>query len=146
MIIGALSITLLSSCSSSVALEPAPDANNPACAEFSVRLPEYVAGEQRRWTNAQATGAWGTPSKAIASCGLELPAPSTLPCQTVSGTDWLIDDAAAPMWRFISYNRNPAVEVIIDYDQISAVAALGDLGSAVAALPQADQRCISLEE
>lgn len=144
--LGALTLSLLSACASTVALEPAEDANNPACAEFSVRLPDYVAGEQRRWTNAQATGAWGEPSKAIASCGLALPAPSQMMCQTVAGNDWLVDDSKAPQWRFVSYNRDPAVEVLVDYEQLSGVAVLTDLAPAVSALPLADQRCIERVE
>ncbi len=67
-------------------MTPAADANDPVCAEVSVRLPDSVDGEPRRWTDAQATGAWGNPSVVLLTCGVEPPAPSTLACQTVTAS------------------------------------------------------------
>ena len=72
----------LTGCTSTVSLEPAPDANDPACAEVTVRLPDDLAGQSRRWTDAQATGAWGEPAAVLLTCGVEPPGPTTLPCQT----------------------------------------------------------------
>lgn len=52
---------MLTGCSGDVPMIPADDANNPACADVIVRLPSTVDGLDRRYTNAQSTGAWGDP-------------------------------------------------------------------------------------
>jgi hypothetical protein len=124
----------LSGCASTVALEPAADANNPDCAEVTAYLPQTVAGQERRWTDAQATGAWGDPTAIILTCGVTPPGPSELPCQTAGGVDWLIDDSEAPNYRLTSFGRTPAVEVYLDYDVVSSVDVLETLGPLVAKL------------
>ena len=123
---------LLTGCSAPVALEPADDAINPACAAVVVRLPDTVAGLDARETNAQGTGAWGTPASVILRCGVPVPAPTAvLPCVTVDGVDWLRDDSNDPSFVFTTYGREPAVEVIVDADAASGFEALTDLSYAV---------------
>ncbi len=132
----------ITGCTSTVSgLQPARYANDPACADVTVRLPDTVADQARRWTDAQATGAWGNPAAVILTCGLEPPPPSTLPCETVSGVDWLIDDSDAPNYRFTTFGRDPAVEVFVDYDVVSGREALDALGIAVGTLPQTGRVC-----
>lgn len=125
---------LLSGCAGTVALQPADAANDPACAEVMVRLPDVVAGLDRRSTNAQSTAAWGTPAGVILRCGLPDNGPSPLPCFTVDDVDWLRDDASDPNFTFITYGRNPAVEVLIDSTAVSGTTALSDLSIAVGTL------------
>jgi hypothetical protein len=111
----AIALTLsLSACSPTISLEPAADANNPGCAEVIVRLPDAVDGQERRTTNAQSTAAWGNPATVILRCGIEPVEISTLPCVTANGVDWIVDDSAKPSFRFISFGRTPALEVIVD--------------------------------
>ena len=126
----ALSLAL-SGCSPTVSLEPAADANNPGCAEVIVRLPDVVDGQERRTTNAQSTAAWGNPATIILRCGIEPVEISTLPCVTSSGVDWLVDESAKPSYRFISYARTPALEVIVDSEKAVGVNTLDSLASAV---------------
>lgn len=131
-------------CSATVSLTPAPQANDPACAAVTVRLPDSVDGQQRRWTDAQATGAWVDDdgrTTVILTCGLTSPAPSTLPCQSAGGVDWLIDDSEAPNYRFTTYGRTPAVEVYLDYDVVSARTVLDALSTAVQQLPATGAAC-----
>lgn len=136
---------LLSGCSSTVSLTPAKGANDPACAAVTVRLPDTVDGQQRQWTDAQATGAWGSPTSAVLTCGLEAPGPSTLICQSVDDVDWLIDDSEAPNYRFTTFGRTPAVEVYLDYDVVSARDVLNALSSAVQQLPSDGRECTDAE-
>ena len=127
---------ILAGCASTVPLEPAPDAINALCAEVIVRLPETVDSLAARETNAQATGAWGTPASVILHCGVPIPSPTaTLPCITVEGVDWLRDDSNDPNFAFITYGRDPAVEVIVDDTKASALNTLTDLAFAVGQLP-----------
>jgi Protein of unknown function (DUF3515) len=121
----------LSACTANVSLEAAPDSNNPACAEVSVRLPEMVADQTKRVTDAQATGAWGNPTSVILRCGLPSVEVSTLPCVTASGVDWLVDDSKKPSYRFITFGRKPATEVIVDSRKVAGVTALSDLSTAI---------------
>ena len=103
---------VLAGCATTVHLEPAADANNPACANVSVRLPESVGGLDRVFTDAQATGAWGDPT-VVLRCGVEPPAPSALVCTTIGGVDWLVLDQEEERQRLVTFGRDPAVEVTI---------------------------------
>jgi hypothetical protein len=125
----------LSGCASTVNLEPAEGSNDPGCAQVMVRLPSQLGGLEERYTNAQATAAWGDPAAVLLRCGLEPVEVSPLQCVTAGGIDWLVDDALAPSYRFISYARYPAVEVIVDSDNASGITSLEGLSGAVAQLP-----------
>lgn len=119
--LGVLTILVLSGCASTVHLEPAEDANNPACAEITVRLPQAIADQERRWTDAQATGSWGDPVSVILSCGVTVPGPTAdLQCVTLEGIDWLVDESESPMLRMTTYGRDPAVQVFVDTAQLSS--------------------------
>jgi len=134
--------TSLTGCTQTVSLEAAPDSNNPACAAVSVRLPDSVDGNQQRPTDAQATSAWGSPVRVILRCGLPEVKASTLLCTTIGGVDWLVDPSNAPSYRFISFGRKPATEVIVDYKHASGVSSLDALSQAVAEGTSVDRRCI----
>ena len=103
---------VLSGCSTTVHVDPAADANNPACADVSVLLPDAVGDLDRVWTDAQATGAWGAPT-VVLRCGVEVPAPSDLVCQTIGGVDWLVLAQEDERQRLVTYGRDPAIELII---------------------------------
>lgn len=133
----------LTACSSTVSMTPAKGANDPACAAVTSRLPATVDGQPRRWTDAQATGAWGDPASVLLTCGLDAPGPSTLVCQTVDGIDWLMDDSEAPKYRFTTFGRTPAVQVYLDYDVVSGRDVLSALSSAVQQLPTDGRSCIA---
>ena len=141
-LLASLALLTLSGCAATVNLEPAEDSNNPACAELMVRLPSQLGGLQERYTNAQATAAWGDPAAVLLRCGLELVEVSTLPCVSAGGIDWLVDDSLAPSYRFISYARFPAVEVVVDSDSASGITSLEGISGAVAQLP-ATKACLA---
>jgi len=136
----ALAAGMLSACTPTISLEAAADSNNPACAEVSVRLPATLANEAQRATDAQATGAWGNPTSVILRCGLEPVEVSTLPCVTASGVDWLVDESAKPSYRFITFGRNPATEVIVDSNKVAGVSVLDELSSAIQSI-EATKEC-----
>ena len=141
-LVASLALLTLSGCAATVNLEPAEDSNNPGCAEVMVRLPSQLGGLQERYTNAQATAAWGEPTAVLLRCGLEPVEVSTLPCVTAAGIDWLVDDSLAPSYRFISYARFPAVEVVVDSDNASGITSLEGIAGAVAQLP-ATKACLA---
>ena len=141
-LVASLALLTLSGCAATVNLEPAEDSNNPGCAEVMVRLPSQLGGLQERYTNAQATAAWGDPAAVLLRCGLEPVEVSTLPCVTAAGIDWLVDDSLAPSYRFISYARFPAVEVVVDSENASGITSLEGIAGAVAQLP-ATKACLA---
>jgi hypothetical protein len=139
VIVSVTAVLALSGCAQAVPMKPAEDANNPECANVIVRLPDTVAELDRRETNAQSTGAWGNPAAVLLTCGVEVPGPSTLPCVSINDIDWLEDSSEAPMYRFTTYGRTPAAQVVIDSEAVSATTVLVDLESAVGVLPVTGQ-------
>lgn len=137
----------LAGCSPIIALEPAPDANNPDCASVIVRLPDQVAELDKRETNAQSTSVWGDPASVILTCGVTVPGASTLPCFDKQGIFWLLDDSDDKFWTFRTFGRDPAVEVAVDRDIVSgAGVVIDDLTSAVSYLPTNGSMCTSLSD
>ncbi|WP_022886501.1 DUF3515 family protein [Glaciibacter superstes] len=131
----ACSSLFLAGCAAAVPLQPAAEATDPACADVIVHLPESVGDQPERETNAQATGAWGEPAAILLHCGVEVPGPTTLPCKSVNGIDWIEDDADAPRYRYTTYGRTPAIEVVLDSDVVSGATVLTDLANAVEYVP-----------
>ncbi len=137
---------VLSGCTAAVPLQPAPDAENPACADVVVHLPATVAEQPQRETNAQGTGAWGSPDASVLlHCGVPVPGPTTLACVTVNGVDWINDDSEAPLYRFTTYGRTPATEVVVDSGKVSGSTVLVDLASAVSQIP-ATGACVGVDD
>ena len=136
-------VLVLAGCAPVVPLEPAKQANNPECAEIMVRLPDELAGLPERRVNAQSTAAWGEPTAVILRCGLEPVEISPLLCVSASDVDWLVDESKAPSYRFISYARSPATEVIVDSNVVAGVTVLEELAASIGVL-EATKRCTEL--
>jgi len=135
----------LTGCVAIVPLEPAADAVNPSCADLIVRLPTTVADQPDRETNAQATGAWGDPAVILLHCGVEVPGPTTLPCVNINGIDWIEDDSEAPLYRYTTFGRDPATELVVDSEKVSGSTVLVDLSGAVSTIP-ATGACVGAED
>jgi hypothetical protein len=67
---------------------------------------------------------------------------STLPCVTAGGIDWLVDATKAPSYRFITFGRSPATEVIVDSKNASGVKALDAFGFSIEQSIPSDRRCV----
>lgn len=144
---------LLGGCSATVHLEPADDANNPLCADVTVGLrnAEAIADLDRRWTDAQATAAWGEDggdSAIILRCGVKVPGPTAdLQCVTLEGVDWLVDASQTPYLQLTTYGRDPAVQLFIDTGVVSSNDVISSrvLVGAITSVP-ADGRCTTPDE
>lgn len=137
VITAAVSLSL-AGCAQTVALDAAPHANNPGCAAISVRLPKSIAGQAERNTDAQGTSAWGDPTTVLLRCGVALVGPTTQPCITVSGIDWVLESAQdAKVTRYITFGRDPATEVIIEHTgYVSDASVLPAFSNAVGSVTQ----------
>jgi hypothetical protein len=150
VLLGAAAL-LLSGCAPVVALDPAADATTTGCAEVSARLPDSLgdgtgAVIDRRETSAQATAAWGSPATVLLRCGVEPPAADPT-CVEISGVAWIRDASDAPRYRFVTFGRTPATEVVVDGDRASGSTVLLDLVPALSALPASDERrCTDLAD
>jgi len=140
-----LAVTL-SGCAAVVPMEPAEGANDPGCADLIVRLPDTVAGQERRETNAQATAAWGTPASVLLYCGVEVPSASTQRCIQVDGIFWLVDGSQEPTYVLRSYGREPAVDVVVDGAVAGPTPALTDLSRAMLYTKPNGHECTDLED
>ncbi len=88
-------------------------AANPVCVKAAAAWPASVSGRTTVATDPAdpAVHAWGDPA-IVARCGVAAPGPTTDDCLTVNGVDWV----ATPLsdgTRFVTYGRDPAVEVLI---------------------------------
>jgi hypothetical protein len=134
----------MTSCAGTVSLPAADDADDPLCAEVTVRLPDELDGQPRRWTDAQATGAWGNPAAVLLTCGVESPGPTEARCITIGGVDWIVDESDPPRYRITTYGRSPAVEVYADNAVVSPNEVLDALAPLVQTLPQSAE-CTTTE-
>ncbi|GEL46458.1 hypothetical protein CHO01_15740 [Cellulomonas hominis] len=128
----------LAACAPSVGVAVAPHATDPDCARVVLTLPDSLGdGLDAVRTTSQATAAWGDPAGPVTlRCGVEVPGPTTEQCVTVEtasgpSIDWLVQADAEPAdgeatpnapsdpaqdpgssdWTFVTYGRDPAVEV-----------------------------------
>ncbi len=135
----------LSGCAAAVSVEPAADAHNPECAAVMLRMPDEIDGHDSRKTTSQGTDAWGDPSVAVLRCGVEPPGPSTDRCVSVNGVDWVSTEETGTSWRFVSYGREPAVEVLVASDKIAGATVLSEISPSVSTIEQT-RSCVAAED
>jgi hypothetical protein len=123
-------------------LAAAPGGSSRECADVVDRAPQKVLDRGRTPAEAVGVAAWGDPP-IVLQCGVELAeGPTSDPCLTIEGVDWLWDnpdDDEAPA-TFVTYGRSPGVRVTVPGDREEATGALVDLAGAVSPLPSA-KRC-----
>ncbi|MFF3066005.1 DUF3515 domain-containing protein [Oerskovia sp. NPDC057915] len=106
----------LGACAPTIGVPVADDAANPKCAEVVLAVPDELAGLPKIKTDSQATAAWGEPGAAVTlRCGVTPPEPTTAGCMGVpsnaGSVDWIVTDDGKDTWTFVTYGRDPAVEV-----------------------------------
>ncbi len=137
---GVACLALLSGCSGTLVVDAAPHATDPECASVMLRMPDAIDGHKQRATSSQGTTAWGDPAAAIVRCGMNSPGPTTDHCVNVGGVDWISTEQNKNSWKFVSYGRSPAVEVLVDPRAESGANALNAISPAVAYIKQ-DRKC-----
>ena len=126
-------LALLTACGAgTTTVEAAPHAADPVCAEVMLALPEVIGDHTQRSTDSQATSAWGDPSRVIVRCGVEPPGPSPEHCVAADGVDWLaLEQEGSATWQLVSYGREPAVEVLLDNDEVPSSTVMLAMAGAV---------------
>src|SRR5699024_8519056 len=105
---------------------------------------DAVGDFDKRQTTAQATGAWGDPASVLLHCGVPPIGPTTMPCFSDDGVDWVRDDSEAPIYRFTTYGRTPADQAVSANHQATRSALL-DLSAAVSVIDQT-KKCLNAED
>lgn len=136
----------LSGCSPVVSMAPAAEfANDPGCADATVRMPATISSYELRQTDAQGTAAWGDPTVVLLYCGVPVPEVSDLPCVEIEGIFWLREEVDAG-YAFTTYGRDPAVRVVVDPDAVGPGVVLDDLSTAVSYTSETGRECVDLED
>lgn len=139
----ALAIVALAGCARTIGVEVAPHAADPKCAEVMLDVPDELGADLPKVpTNSQATAAWGEPGAAVTMrCGVDQVGPSA-DCQYVdsgdgTGVDWIVTTDDADTWMFVTYGRDPAVEVIVPpaVTEDHSTSFIADLADAVTQVP-----------
>lgn len=153
-------VPLLSACSGgTAAVEAAPQADDPLCAEVMLALPEEIDGLSQREADAQGAAAWGDPAQVVVRCGVEPPGPSPEFCVSAEGIDWLAveetraedvvlgesETGEADQWRLVSYGREPAVEVLLDASAVPSSTVMLAMAGAVENVAQT-RECTETEQ
>lgn len=138
--------TLLASCTAPVTVEPAPSAADAACSEVMLTLPQAIDGKERHKTTSQSTAAWGDPAAIVFRCGTQDPGPTSDPCTTVDGVDWVAhENEAKNSWTLTAYGRVPGLQVTLDDSQVTSAAVATALTEAARKSP-ATKRCTSVAQ
>lgn len=139
----ALTIVALAGCARTIGVEVAPHAADPKCAEVMLAVPEQLGPDLPKVpTDAQATAAWGEPGGAVTMrCGVAQLGPSA-DCQHVdsgdgTAVDWIVTTDDKGTWSFVTYGREPAVEVVVPpaVTEDHSTSFIADLAGAVTQVP-----------
>lgn len=139
----ALALVALAGCARTIGVEVAPSAADPRCAEVMLAVPDELGGDLPKvTTDSQATAAWGEPGAAVTMrCGVAEVGPSA-DCQHVdsgdgTAVDWIVTTDDAGTWSFVTYGREPAVEVIVPpaVTENHSTSFIADLAGAVTQVP-----------
>jgi hypothetical protein len=116
--------------------KPGPEAGSAACTALLERLPERVLDRQRTDLDVAGAAAWGDPA-IVLRCGVQPTGPTSDPCLDAGGLDWTFTETKEH-FRFITYGREPAVEVTLptSIDRTTATGALIDLAEAITPIPK----------
>jgi Protein of unknown function (DUF3515) len=134
-----VAVSLLAGCGSD--LKPGPDAAAPACGALIKRLPDRVLNRSRTKLDVAGAAGWGDPA-IVLRCGVPATGPTADPCVEYDGLDWVFTETKGT-FRFLSYGRNPAIEVRVpaSVGRSAAPDALIDLADAVRPIPTTT-RCV----
>ena len=132
---------LLGGCSRGVSVTVPARGGDPVCVTAAASWPGSVSGRESVATDpvSPAVHAWGDPA-IVARCGVAPPAPTTEDCLNVNGVDWV----AMPLsdgTRFVTYGRDPAIEVLIPKSDVPEGSLLPAFTAAAQALPETGRHC-----
>lgn len=127
-------------------VQPAPEADAPACARIAKDYPSGLSGQRRATVSLPGVAVWGDGAVTL-RCGLHPPEATVEACINVDDVDWVWRDATSRGGSkvLVTYGRDPAVEVRIS-DRVGAIdEVLVGLSRAVKPIVQ-KSKCIGDED
>ncbi|MCU1475254.1 DUF3515 domain-containing protein [Amnibacterium sp.] len=150
VVVAAGALLALAGCTPSISVTPAPAATDTGCAALIVRLPETIGAFGKRETDSQGTAAWGDPEAVQLRCGVTPPGPTTDPCYTASGVDWILANTGSGSNArevITTFGRTPATQVVVDPKKASVNDVLPTISDAVvAAIPTVTRHCTTASQ
>jgi hypothetical protein len=150
VVLAAGALLALAGCTPTISVTPAPAATSVGCAALIVRLPATIGALGKRETDSQGTAAWGDPEAVQLRCGVTPPGPTTDPCYTASGVDWILADTGTGSGSrevVTTFGRTPATQVAVDPKKASVNDVLPTISDAVAAaMPTASRHCTTASQ
>lgn len=145
LMLAALAVPALAACSQDpVKAAPAAKADTQACADVSAAWPSKVAGHSGLavTTNSPSVRAWGddAATAVIARCGVTSPGPTVDSCFSADDVDW-VQTAFDGGMRYVTYGREPAVEVLVPTEAKLDGTTLAAFARAAKKIPQGEHRC-----
>jgi hypothetical protein len=139
--VAALAPLLTAGCSAPL-VQPAPRAEDPACARALGAAPQKLLGQDRSDVRGAGALAWGDPL-IVLRCGYPGVGATSDACLEVEGVDWVVADPNADPVVFAAFGRDPTVQLAVpaSYGRSNAAASLVGLAPVARALPVNGRTC-----
>ncbi|MEU0162778.1 DUF3515 family protein [Streptomyces sp. NPDC006261] len=146
---GALTAGVLVSCGADApgdGVTSGPHAGDAACKRLADRYPDRLGGQELTFTDRPGVAVWGD-NTIVLRCGVDLPVPTTDPCATVEGVDWVFrEDRSGDDGKVVvTYGRDPAVEAVISDQAVAVDDVMVDLSALVEPVKTYTQ-CLNLDD
>ena len=144
MVVAVVAAAVTAVLSRTPAVQAARGGGSPACAQLLQRLPASLDGLGRVPQGAAGVAVWGGDRDVVLRCGAAVIGPTTKECLPIgpdetTSVDWVRDAQSDRAVRFLTYGRDPAVEVTVRFargDPSGAPSQLVDLAAPVGQIPQ----------
>ncbi|MFE2291993.1 DUF3515 family protein [Streptomyces sp. NPDC059452] len=118
-------------------VRPGAQSGNAHCGRIKENAPSKLAGHPKHATEMAGVALWGD-SNILLRCGVDPIRPTTDPCFTADGVDWVIDTARSSETKkvIITYGRIPATEVTVTHSLKAPDEVLVELSALIAPIEQ----------
>ncbi|MEU0161903.1 DUF3515 family protein [Streptomyces sp. NPDC006261] len=121
-------------------VRPGAQAGNAHCGRITENAPGKLAGHTKHATKLAGVALWGD-SNIILRCGVAEIGPTSDPCFSADGVDWVIDTARSSDTKKVitTYGRTPATEVTVTHSPKAPDEVLVALSALIAPIAQTSQ-------
>ncbi|MBT2379216.1 DUF3515 family protein [Streptomyces sp. ISL-111] len=123
-------------------VRPGAQAGNAHCGRITENAPGKLAGHPKHAIELAGVALWGD-SNIVLRCGVAEIGPTSDPCFSAGGVDWVIDTARSTDTQkvIITYGRTPATEVTVTHSAKAPDEVLVELSALIAPITQTSE-CI----
>ncbi len=123
-------------------VRPGAQSGNAHCGRMTENAPAKLAGHPKHATKLAGVALWGD-SNIVLRCGVTGIGPTSDPCFSADGVDWVIDTARSTDTQKVitTYGRTPATEVTVTHASKTPDEVLVELSALITPIAQTSQ-CI----